>query len=68
MTSGHYLTSWIRDQEFTINKQTVSEALGVPVIRKPTHPYTDFHVVNDMMSPLCGRPVSCGIEPRINSC
>ena len=68
MTSGHYLTSWIKGQEFTINKQTVSEALGVPVVLKPTYPYTVFPTTNDMMSLLCGRPVSWGIEPRINSC
>ena len=37
---GHYLTSWIRGQEFTINKQTVSKALGVPLVRKHTYPYT----------------------------
>jgi len=40
-TGGHYLTSWIRGQEFTIIKQTISEALGVPLVRKPTYPYTE---------------------------
>ena len=51
---GHYLTSWIRGQEFTISKQIVSETIGVPLIRKATYPYTDFFVVDDMMSLLCG--------------
>ena len=38
------------------------------VVRKPTYPYIDFLVVDDMMSLLCGRPISWGTEPRINSC
>ena len=46
----------------------MSEALGVPIVRKPTYPYIEFPTVNDMMSLLCGRPVSWGSEPRINSC
>jgi len=68
MTGGHYLTSWIRGQKFTINKQTISEALGVPVVLKPIYPYTNFPFVDDNMSLLYGRSVSWGIEPRINSC
>ena len=40
VTGGHYLTSWIHGQEFTITKQIVPEDLGVPLVRKPTHPYT----------------------------
>ena len=68
VTSGHYLTSWIRGQEFTISKQTISEALGVPLVRKPIYPYTEFPAVDDKMSLLCGHPVSWGTEPRINSC
>ena len=64
---GHYLTSWIRGQEFTITKQIVSKALGVPLVCKPTYPYTKFPAVDDMMSLLCGRLVSWGSEPRINS-
>ena len=57
-TSGHYLTTWICGQEFTISKQVVSKALGVPLVRKPICPYTEFLAVDDMMSLLCGRPVS----------
>ena len=49
---GHYLTSWIRGQEFTITKQTISEVLRVPLVRKPTYPYTEFPSVDDMMSLL----------------
>ena len=55
---GHYLTTWIHGQEFTITKQVVSKALGVPLDRKPIYPYTEFLVVDDMMSLLCGHPVS----------
>ena len=40
----------------------------MPIVRKPTYPYTVFPIVDDMMSLLCGRPISWGIEPRINSC
>ena len=68
VTSGHYLTSWIRGQEFTISKQTVSKALGVALVCKPTYPYIEFLAIDDMMSLLCGHPVSWGFEPRINSC
>ena len=68
MTGGHYLTSWIKGQEFTINKQIVSEALGVPVVRKPTCPYIDFSAIDDMMSLLCGCLFSWGTKPRISSC
>ena len=38
VTGGHYLTSWIGGQEFTISKQTLSKALGVPLVVNPhTH-------------------------------
>ena len=39
----------------------------MPLVHKPTYPYTEFPTVDDMMSLLCGRPVSWGFEPRINS-
>ena len=65
---GHYLTSWIRGQKFTITKQTVIEALVVPLVRKPIYPYSEFPTVDDMMSLLCGYPVTWGTDPRINSC
>ena len=67
MKGGHYLISWIKGQEFTINKQIVYEALRVLVIRKPIYPYTNFPHVDDIMSLLYGRSVSWGTEPRINS-
>ena len=58
--SGHYFTFWIYGQEFTIIKQNISEALGVPLVRKPTYPYTKFPTLDDMMSLLCGHPISWG--------
>ena len=67
-TGGHYLTTWICGQEFTLSKLVISEALGVPIIRKPVYPYTEFLIVDNMMPLLCGRPVSWGSKPRINSC
>ena len=57
-TDGHYLTTWIRGWEFTISKQVVSEALGVPLVNKPDYPYTEYPAVDDMMSLLFGHPVS----------
>ena len=67
-TSGHYLTTWIRGKEFRITKCVVFEDLDVPLVCKPTYPYTKFPPVDDIMSLLCGRSVSWGFVPRINSC
>ena len=39
----------------------------MPLVCKPTYPYTDFPSVDDMMSLFCGRSVSRSTEPRINS-
>ena len=57
-TGGHYFTTWIRGKEFRITKCVVSEALGVPLVCKPTYPYTEFPYINDIMSLLCGRSVT----------
>ena len=51
----HYLTSWIRGKEYRITKHVVSEALGVPLVRRPTFPYTESPPLDDVMSLLCGR-------------
>ena len=66
-TGGHFFTSWIRSKEYRITKRVVSEALGVPLVRRLTFPYTKFLPLDDVMSLLCGRLVSLGFEPRINS-
>ena len=49
-TSGHYLTSWIRGNEYKITKHVVFEALGVPLVRRPTFPYTESPPLDDVMS------------------
>ena len=49
-TSGHYLTSWIRSKEYKITKHVVFEALGVPLICRPTFPYTESPPLDDVMS------------------
>ena len=67
-SGGHYLTSWIRGNEFSITKLVVSKALGVPLVCKPTYSYTEFLPMDSIMSLLCGRSVSWGSERRINSC
>ena len=40
----------------------------MPLVRKSTYPYTKFPSIDDIMSLLCGRSVSWGTKPRINSC
>ena len=39
----------------------------MPLVRKPTYQYTVFPTIDDMMSLLCGCPISWCSEPRINS-
>ena len=53
-TGGHFLTSWIRGKEYRITKLVVSEALGVPLVRRLTFPYTKFLPLDDVMSLLYG--------------
>ena len=62
------MTTWIRGKEFRINRRVVSEALGVPLVRKPTYPYAKSPPINDVMSLLCGRAITWGSKLRINSC
>jgi len=37
-SGGHYLTTWIRGEEFQITKKVVSDVLNVPLVRRPTFP------------------------------
>ena len=62
------MTTWIRGKEFRITKRVVFETLGVPLVRRPTYPYTESPHIDDVMSLFCGRSVTWGSEPRINSC
>ena len=64
---GYYLISWIGGNEYRITKHVVSEALGVPLVHRPTFLYTKSPPLDDVMSLLCGRSNSWGFEPRINS-
>ena len=66
-TGRHFLTSWIRGKEYRITKRVVFEALGVPLVRRLTFPYTKFLPLDDVMSLLNGRSISWGSKPRINS-
>ena len=34
-SGGHYLTTWIGGEEFQITKKVVSDALNVPLVRRP---------------------------------
>ena len=61
------MTTWIKCKEYRITKRVVSEALGVPLVRRPTFPYTESFLLDDVISLLCGRSASWGSEPRINS-
>ena len=56
--SDHYLTTWIKGKEFKITKCIVSEALGVPLLRRPIYPFTESPPIDDVMSLLCGRSVT----------
>lgn len=66
-TGGHHLTTWIRGKEFRITKRVVFEVLGSPLVRRPTYPYTESPLIDDVMSLLCGKSVTWGSEPRLNS-
>ena len=63
---GHYLTTWIQVEKFWITKTIVSEALRVPIVHRPIYPYTESPSI-DVMSLLCGRIVTWGFEPGLNS-
>ena len=66
-SGGHYLTIWIRGEEFQITKQIVSEVLQVPLVQRPTYPYTESPLLVDLMSLLCERSISWDSEPRLHS-
>ena len=39
-SGGHFLTTWIRGEEFQITKKIVFEVLFVPLVHRPTCPFT----------------------------
>nr|POF05039.1 hypothetical protein CFP56_23574 [Quercus suber] len=62
--------TWIQGQSFVITKADVSKALDVPRVCRPTYPYLDrleHPPISDVMTLLCGRLVTWGSNPRINS-
>ena len=48
-------------------KKVVSNALNVPLVCRPTYPYTESPPIDAVMSLLCGRSITWGSKPRINS-
>jgi len=57
-TRGHFLTIWIRGDEYQITKKVVADALTVLFVRHPTYPYIDPPSLSDVMSLLCGKPMT----------
>ena len=57
-SSGHFLTPWIQGEEFQITKKIVFEVLSVPLVHRPTCPFTVSPHLDDVMSLLCGRSIS----------
>lgn len=66
-SGGHYFTTWIRGEEFQITKKVVFDTLILPLVHRPTFPYIDSPFIDDVMTLLCGRLVTWGSNPRINS-
>ena len=66
VSGGHFLTTWIRGEDFQITKKVVADALSVPLVPCPTYPYIESLTLDDVMSFLCGKPMTWGIEPRLN--
>ena len=65
--SDDNLGTWIRGQSFVITKNDVSNAFNVPRVRTPTYPYSKRPPISDVMTLLCGRSMTWGFDPRINS-
>ena len=67
-TGGHFLTTWIKGgDEYRITKKVMVDALTVPTVYHPTYPYTDPPFLSDVMSLLCGKPMTWEDEPRLES-
>ena len=63
----HYVKTWIRGDEYTITREVVGTALGVPLVRQPVYPYIDFPPLDDIMSLITGKTISWGSDSRITS-
>ena len=55
--SNTLVRSWIRGVEFTITPRVVAEALGVPVVREPVHPYDEFPPLDVVMTYITGSSI-----------
>ena len=50
-----------------VPKKIVFEALSMPLVHRPTYPFTVSPHLDDVMSLLCGRSISWGSKPRLHS-
>ena len=48
-------------------KKVIFDALHVPLVHRPTFPYTESPPIDDVMSLLCRISVTWESEPRIKS-
>jgi len=67
VSSGHILTTWIRGDEYQITKKVVADALSITLVYNPTYPYTDLSSLNDVMSLLCGKPMTWIDKRRLDT-
>ena len=65
--SDDNLSAWIWGQSFVITNDVVSDAINVPRVHRPTYPYSECPPISDVMTLLCGRSMTWGSNPRINS-
>ena len=65
--SDDNLSTWIRGQSFVITNDVVSDALNVPRVHRSIYPYSECPPISDVMTLLCGRSMTWGSDPRINS-
>ena len=61
------MTTWIRCDEYQITKKVVADALSIPLVYNPTYPYIDLPSLNDVMSLLCGKPMTWIDKHRLDT-
>ena len=64
---GHFLTTWIGGEEYQITKKVVPDVLFIPLFNRPTYPYFESPSLDDVMSLLCGKTMTWGTKPRLDS-
>ena len=65
--SGHFLTTWIRGEEYQITKKIVADVLSIPLFSRPTYPYFESPSLDDVMSLLCGKTMTWDTKTRLDS-